>query len=66
MENHIPQLCLDDLAHATDGRHNLVAYLVTLLLYRHNGTAGNNDTMRQYMGWVEGKEELWAAAVGGC
>ena len=44
--------------------HNLVAYLVTILLYRHNGDAHDNDTMRQYMRQVEGEEESRAAAVG--
>jgi hypothetical protein len=31
-ETHRPRPCLDDLARATDGGHNLVAYLVTILL----------------------------------
>ena len=34
-ENHSPRPCLDDLTRATDGEHNLVAYLVALLLYNH-------------------------------
>ena len=45
--------------------HNLVAYLVTILLYRHNGDARNDDTARRYIRRVEGEEESWAAAAGG-
>ena len=56
MEKHRPRPFLNDLAHATDGRHNLVAYLVALLLYRHNGDVGDNDIVRQYIRWVEGEE----------
>ena len=63
MEKHIPWPCLDDLAHATDGGHNLAAYLVALLLYRHNGAAGNDDTTRRYMRQVEGEEESWVEVV---
>ena len=47
MDKHSPQLCLDDIAHATDGRHNLVAYLVALLLHRNNGDVGDDDTVRR-------------------
>ena len=65
MEKHSPQPCLDDLARAADGGHNQAAYLVTLLLYRHNGDAGDDDTARQYIRWVEGEEVSWAAAVDG-
>ena len=46
MEKHNPQPCLDDFTCATDGGHNLAAYLVALLLYRHNGDADDNDTTR--------------------
>jgi len=56
MEKHSPWPCLDDLTHATDGGHNLAAYLVALLLYRHNDDAGDDDTMRRYIRWVEGEE----------
>ena len=56
MEKHSPRPCLDDLAHATDGEHNLVAYLVTLLLYRHNGDAGDDNTTRRYIRRVEGED----------
>ena len=63
MEKHSPRQCLDDLACATDGGHNLAGYLVTLLLYRYNGNAGNDDTMRRYIRQVKGKEVSWAVAV---
>ena len=63
MEKHSPRPCLDDLAHAADGGHNLAAYLVALLLYRHNGAVGDNDNARWYMRWVEGEEGSRAAAV---
>jgi len=46
MEKHSPCPCLDDLARATDGEHNLAAYLVTLLLYRHNGDVSDKNTVR--------------------
>jgi hypothetical protein len=64
-EKHSPRPCLDDLTHAADGGHNLVAYLVTLLLYRHNGDASDDNTARWYIRWVEGEEVSWAAAMGG-
>ena len=56
MENYSPRRCLNDLTHAADGRHNLMAYLVALLLYRHNGDASDDDTARRYIRWVEGEE----------
>ena len=62
-ENHNPRPRLNDLICAANGRHNLVAYLVTIFLYRHNGNASNNDTTRQYMRRVEGEEESLAVAV---
>ena len=62
-EKHSPRPCLQDLARTAGGGHNLAAYLVTLLLYRHGGDAGNDDTTRRYIRWVEGEEESWAAAV---
>ena len=65
MENHSPRRCLNDLARAADSGHNLAAYLVTLLLYRHNGGASDNDTVRQCMRRVEGEEESWAEVVCG-
>ena len=45
-ETHRPQPCLDDLAHTTNGGHNLAAYVVAILLYRHNGDARDDDTAR--------------------
>ena len=62
-ETHRPWPCLDDLARTTNGGHNLAAYLVTILLYRHNGIARDDDTTRRYMRWVESKEESWATVV---
>ena len=62
-ETHRPRPCLDDLACAADGGHNLQAYLVTILLYRHKGDARDDDTVRPYMRWVEGEEELWAVVM---
>jgi hypothetical protein len=63
VENHSPQPCLDYLTHATDGGHNVTAYLVTIFLYRHNGDAGDNNTARQYIRRVKGKEESWAVVA---
>ena len=65
MEKHSPRPCLDDLARATDGRHNLATYLVALLLYRHNGDASDDDTARRYIRRVEGEDVSRAAVVGG-
>ena len=65
MEKQSLRPCLDDLARTADGGYNLAAYLVSLLLCRHNGGAGDDDTMRQYMRWLEGEEESQAVAVGG-
>ena len=59
MEQHSPQPCLDDLAHAADGGHNLAAYLVALLLYTLNGDASDDETTRRYIRWVEGEEVSW-------
>ena len=64
-ETHRPRPCLDDLAHAADGEHNLAAYLVTILLYGHNSNACDDDTARQYMRQVEGEEESRATVAGG-
>ena len=63
VKNHSPHPCLDYLNRATNGGHNVVAYLVTIFLYRHNGNAGDDNTMRQYIRWVEGEEESWAAVA---
>jgi hypothetical protein len=50
MEKHSRWPCLDDLARAADGGHNLATYLVALLLYRQNGDANDNDdTVRWYI-----------------
>ena len=57
VKNHSPWPCLDYLTHAANGGHNVAAYLVTIFLYRHNGNAGDDNTMRQYIRWVEGEEE---------
>jgi hypothetical protein len=59
-----PRPCLDDLAHATDGEHNLEAYLVILLLYRHNGDADDDETARRYIRRVKGEEESRLALAG--
>ena len=53
-ETHRPRPCLGDLARSTDGGYNLVAYLVAILLYRHNGDARHDDNVRRYMRRVEG------------
>ena len=42
-----------------------MAYLVTILLYWHNGDAHDDNTMRRYMRWVEGEEESRADGSGG-
>jgi len=62
-QRHRP--CLDDLTRATVGGHNLVAYMIAILLYRHNGDVLDDDTMRRYMRWVEGEEESRADGSGG-
>jgi hypothetical protein len=64
-ENRRPWPCLDNLTHAVDGGHNLVAYLVAILLYRHSGDAHDDDTVRWYMRRVEGEEESWVAVGSG-
>jgi hypothetical protein len=64
-KNHSPRPCLDYLTHTADGRHNVAAYLVALFLYRHNGDAGDDNTMRRYIRWVKGEEESWATAMSG-
>jgi hypothetical protein len=56
-KNHSPQPCLDYLTRAADGKHKVAAYLVAIFLYRHNGDAGDDNTMRRYIRWVKGEEE---------
>ena len=63
VENHSPRPCLDYLTRAADGGHNMAAYLVAIFLYRHNGDAGDDDTIMRYIRWAEGKEESWATAI---
>ena len=46
VDNHSPRPCLDDLSRAVDGGHNVVAYLVAIFLYWHNGDARDDNTMR--------------------
>ena len=62
-ENHSPWPCLDYLTRATNGGHNVAAYLVTIFIYRHNGGAGYDNTVRWYTRWIEGEEESWAAMM---
>ena len=62
-ENHSPRPFLDYLTCATDGGHNVAAYLVTIFLYRRNDYAIDDDTAQWYIRWVEGKEESWAVAA---
>jgi hypothetical protein len=66
-KKHSPWLCLNDLAHTTDGGHNVASYLVILFLYWCNGDAEDDDTMRRYIRWVKGEEEsrVMAAGAGG-
>ena len=63
MENHSPRPCLDYLTRAANGGYNVAAYLVAIFLYRHNGGAGDDNTMRWYIRWVEGEDELGPAAA---
>ena len=57
MENHSPWPSLDYLTRTAVGGHNMAAYLVAIFLYRHNGDAGDDNTTRRYIRWVEGEEE---------
>ena len=41
----------------------MVAYLVAIFLYRHNGDAGDDNTARRYIRQVESEEESWAMVV---
>jgi hypothetical protein len=62
MENYSPRPCLDYLTRAAEGRHNVAAYLVAIFLYRHNGDADDDTTVRRYIRRVEGEEESRAMA----
>jgi hypothetical protein len=44
----------NDLQRATEGGHNAAAYLYTIFLYRDNGGAAADDTMKGYMRRVAG------------
>jgi hypothetical protein len=41
----------------------MAAYLVAIFLYRHNGDAGDDGTVRRYIRRVKGEEESRGAAV---
>uniref|UniRef100_A0A0Q3QEW9 Uncharacterized protein n=1 Tax=Setaria italica TaxID=4555 RepID=A0A0Q3QEW9_SETIT len=62
-ENCKPRPCLDELAHAAAGGHNVATYVATLFLYRANSSTGDHDTMMQYIRKVEGEEESRAAVA---
>uniref|UniRef100_K3ZLB4 F-box domain-containing protein n=1 Tax=Setaria italica TaxID=4555 RepID=K3ZLB4_SETIT len=59
-EHRSHQPSLYELAHAITGGHNVAAYFVTLL-YRNNGSAGDDDTARWFVRWVEGEENSAAS-----
>jgi hypothetical protein len=44
----------NDLCRAADGGHDVAAYLYAILLYRDNGGAAADDTMKGYMRRVAG------------
>jgi hypothetical protein len=44
----------NDLRRATEGGHDAVAYLYSILLYRDNGGATADDTVKGCMRWVAG------------
>ena len=60
-ENPSPRPCLDYLTRTVDDGHNVAAYLVAIFLYRHNGGARNDNTVRRYIRRIEGEEESRAA-----
>jgi TPR repeat protein len=44
----------NDLRRAAEGGHDAAAYLYAILLYRDNGGAAADDTVKGYMRWVAG------------
>jgi hypothetical protein len=44
----------NDLRRAAEGGHDAAAYLYAILLYRDNGSAAADDTMKRYMKQVAG------------
>jgi hypothetical protein len=44
----------DDLRRAAEGGHDAADYLYTILLYRDNGGAADDDTATRYMRWIAG------------
>ncbi|KAG2611919.1 hypothetical protein PVAP13_4KG230705 [Panicum virgatum] len=54
-----------ELAHAAKCRHNVVAYVAAILLFRANTGADDDQAARWYMHQVEGEEEVMAGAAGG-
>jgi hypothetical protein len=44
----------NDLRRAAEGGHDAAAYLYAILLFKDNGGATANDTVRGYMRWVAG------------
>jgi hypothetical protein len=45
------------LEEASQARHNVATYVAAMVLYRANGSAGDDDTARRYIRQVEGEEE---------
>jgi hypothetical protein len=44
----------DDLQRTAEGGHDAAAYLYAILLYKDNGDAAADDTVKGYMRWVAG------------
>jgi len=57
--------CIVELARAAERGHNVAAYVATILLFRANTGADDNQAARRYMLQVEGEEEVVAGAACG-
>jgi hypothetical protein len=56
-ENYNLRSSIAKLEEAAQTRHNVVAYVAAMVLYRANGSAGDDDIVRRYIRHVEGEEE---------
>jgi hypothetical protein len=60
-KNYSSRSSITNLKEATQAGHNVAAYIAVMVLYRANGGAGDDDTVRRYIRQVEGEEESVAA-----
>jgi hypothetical protein len=56
-ENYSSRSSITKLEEATQAGHNVAAYVASMVLYRANGGASDDDTAKWYIRQAEGEEE---------